>query len=353
MNKNMNDDNWFSQFNWSGNPFTLEIQPSLFVGYSNEVKEIVRSLDEGQKFILITGSTGAGKTTFLKWLCDKYDVIYLPKPPLDEKELVDIFKATYLKPTIFQKIFRINGINLYNLADVFNKRNKNKKVILLVDEAHETKVHVLEWLRSISDQIYGMSLVLAGLPKLKGDYLETLETLAQRVSSEVELKALSKEDSINLVKKRISFVGGNGLEPFTMDALLDVYKRTGGFPREVIKLCNSLVHTAMEKKSAIIDNSYFDATPEVNVVDEINTHISNLTDKQKAIIDVLSEKASTPSQIINKIDISDYQSHGHALRSINNILRRLTIMGLVIREKAGKAFIYKISPKLKSVTVNA
>ncbi|MCK5062988.1 MAG: AAA family ATPase [Candidatus Aenigmarchaeota archaeon] len=353
MNKEMNDTDWFSQFNWSGNPFTLEIQPSLFVGYSREVKEIIQAIDEGQKFILITGPTGAGKTMFLRWLCDKYDVIYLPKPPLDEKELVDIFKSVYLKPTFMHRMLRLNGVNLYNLSDVFNERNKGKKVVLLVDEAHETKVHVLEWLRSLSDQIQGMSLVLAGLPKLKSDYLETLETLAQRISAEVELKALSKDDSINLVKKRISNAGGTGLEPFTMDAILDIYKVTGGFPREILKQCNSMIHKAMERNSSIIDSSYFDNIPESNAVDEVNSNLEKLTDKQQAIIDILLSSSCTPAQVINKIDITDYMSHGHALRSVNNILKRLCDMDLVVREKSGKAFMYKISPKLKSVTVNA
>lgn len=353
MNNKMNNFEWFNQFNWSGNPFTLEIKPSLFVGYSEEVDKVTQSIDEGQKFILITGSTGAGKTTFLRWLSDRYDVIYLPKPPLDEKELVDIFKTVYLKPTLYERVFHVNGVNLYNLAEVFNKRNNGKKVVLIVDEAHETKVNVLEWLRSLSDQIYGMSLVLAGLPKLKSDYLSALETLAQRISLDVELKALSKDDSINLVKKRIVNVGGHGVEPFTMDAMLDVYRKTGGFPREILKMCNTMIHTAMDRNSSIIDSSYFDDVAEMNTVDDINNTIEMLTDKQRTIIDILSNKSCTPSQIVNMIDKSDYKSSGHALRSVNNILRRLCDMNFIVREKSGKAFLYKMSPKLKSVTVNA
>ncbi len=353
MNEVNGVEGWFSQLKWSSNPFTLEIDPSLFVGYSEELKNVKDSLDEGQKFILITGPTGAGKTTFLKLLSERYEVIYLPKPPINEKELVEIFRTKYLKPSLIDCLLKKDDLNIYNLAETFNQKYNGKKVLMLVDEAHETKVHVLEWLRTLSDQIYGMTLILAGLPKLKSDYLSMLETLSQRISLEVELNALSKEDSVNLVKRRISNVGGQGLEPFTMDALINVYDNSGGFPREVLKICNNLIHMAIERNSTIIDSSYFDSKPQVNVVEQLNSAMEKLTEKQRAIVDVLDDGPKTPSQLINMIDITDYQSHSHALRSVNNILRRLCDMGLVMREKSGKAYMYKISPKLKSIKVSA
>jgi DNA-binding transcriptional regulator PaaX len=48
-----------------------------------------------------------------------------------------------------------------------------------------------------------------------------------------------------------------------------------------------------------------------------------------------------------------YASRGHAIRSINNILHRLMLEGYVQRESKGKAFMYALTPKVRTLFVTA
>ncbi|MBU4300187.1 MAG: AAA family ATPase [Nanoarchaeota archaeon] len=358
---------WFSEHNWTKNPFTLDISHSLFVGRTDQLNTVENSIEEGQKYIIITGPTGAGKTTLMKYLANKYDCLYIPKPPVKKEELVCILKSNILYPSIFHRLFDNKSIDAFNISEHLNNKLKGKRTVILIDEAHETDIEMLAWLRSIIEQVNGVTLILAALPKLKEEHLKTLETFSQRVTADIELRAFSKDESVELVKKRIVSVGGRTLEPFTLDALNEIYVLSGGSPREILKVCNNIVHKAIEKGASIIDRSYLSdfTKPEItdsgsamiDSADGIADALNMLTDKQIRIIELVGQNGHmTPSDIVKKtsdIEGSAYQSDAHALRAVNNILRRLERDRIIIRERKGRTYRYFISPKYKSRFVKA
>ncbi len=97
-------------FNWQENPFTFRIMPDLFVGYRPEIDRIVSGLNNGTKFSLIMGPTGSGKTTLMKHLVKIFSPVkhlkYLPKPPKDPQDLVDIFLDLAGRSLLFRIISR-------------------------------------------------------------------------------------------------------------------------------------------------------------------------------------------------------------------------------------------------------
>ena len=50
---------------------------------------------------------------------------------------------------------------------------------------------------------------------------------------------------------------------------------------------------------------------------------------------------------------SDYKTKAHALRAMNNILRRLETANMVLRERRGRSYTYILTPKVKSMLVEA
>ncbi len=160
-------------------------------------------------------------------------------------------------------------------------------------------------------------------------------------------------------------VGGRTIEPFTFDALNEIYVLSGGSPREILKVCNNILHRAIERGASIIDRSYFSdfTKPEVTDLgtsepaDGAVDALDMLTDKQIKIIELVGREGHiTPSEVVKKIaDIegATYQSDAHALRAVNNILRRLERDRLIIRERKGRTYRYFISPKYRSRFVKA
>jgi type II secretory pathway predicted ATPase ExeA len=361
--------NDISRWGWTANPFVLKIDPKLFVGYEKQVSAIRRHIKDRHKIALITGRTGSGKTTFLKWLENQYDAakIYVSKPPKKPEDFVTLFTSIF-GFSFFERLFRRKP-NLYTLPNYINKKLKGNHLVFLLDESHETDRDVLEWLRVLTDQIDEVSLIMAGLPQIETKIKSELETLNQRITTRISLTSLNLEETKELIRKRIESVGGKGIHPFTNSAIEKIYERTGGFPREVLKLCDRLINTALEKGLDIIDSRTVEEhkeikLPKVRLEEPVVTfmpkppteeQIRNLPYKQRKILELLAEKDwLTPTAIVDELDVaSNYKSKGHAIRSVNNILKRLMLEGYVQREARGKAFMYALTPKVKPFFVKA
>jgi len=340
---------WLRKTGWKQNPFTFSILPDLFVGYKEQSRRILMAIEEKHKIILLYGPTGSGKTTLLKWitsnLSSKFDTIYIAKPPEHADEFVNIFNNKYKRG--FLSSLRSNIKNIYQISDFLTKKLKNKHLIVLVDEAHESKTEVLEWLRVLSDQVSNMSLVISGLPVFEQNIKSTLETFRKRISAKVELLSLTKEETRELISRRIQYVGGKGTE---FDNLSDhIFEKTNGFPREVLRICDELVNQAILK-----DTDITEALIESEEIEEEYVYaniIDKMTPLQKQVIELLSTNAMAPGQLVDTIGTEKYKSRQHAVRSINNIVKRLYEDGYLERAKAEKTFVYSLSGKLRTIVV--
>src|SRR4030067_2132120 len=182
----------YTKWGWKENPFVLKIDPKLFVGYNEQVNAVLNHIKNKHKIALITGKTGAGKSTFLKWLESNYDTskLYVSKPPIDAQDFVGLFTDIF-GFSVFEKLLGKKP-TLYSLPTYINKKLKNNHLVFLVDEAHETNKEVLEWLRVLTDQIDNVSLVMAGMALLEEKIKTDLETLDQRVTPRIKLISLHK-----------------------------------------------------------------------------------------------------------------------------------------------------------------
>lgn len=358
----------FQKFGWDSNPFILKIDPKLFTGYGEQIQALLNHIKNKHKIALLTGLTGSGKTITLKWLetNSNENTLYISKPPEKPEDFIGIFTDTF-PLSILERILRKRP-TLFNLPSYLNKKLKGKHLILLLDEAHETKREVLEWLRVLVDQIESVSLVMAGMPILDQKIKSDLETLNQRITSRITLNSLTLDETKDLIKKRIEDSGGTGIKPFTDAAIDKIYHRTGGFPREVLKLCDRLVNTAIENNFEAIDASDIEEfkemeMPEVRVEEPVVTfmpkppseeQIRTLPYKQRKILEILSKKDwLTPTAITEELGLKSYKSKSHGVRSVNNILKRLMLDGFVQREARGKAFMYALTPKVKTMFVES
>lgn len=341
-------DHWLKDIKWSSNPFVLNILPELFVGYKRQSEELTRLVKEGHKVLLVVGPTGSGKTTMLKWMAKNmnhdFEYVFVGKPPQRPEEFVDIFNEKY--PNFW--LLRPHIRNIYQIQGFLNKRLKRKHLIVLYDEAHESSTDVLEWLRVLSDQVEHMSIVIAGLPVFD-ENLSKLETLRKRIMAKIELVSLTKEETAEMIRRRIRNVGGSGEE---FNELLEViYDRSGGFPREIIKLCNDAVNESIKTGRPLTKELLVREIPQEESKVSLR-FLDELTATQREIVEMLV-KPMTPGQIADALDLNKYKSRQHAVRSMNNILKRLMEEGLVERVRADRAFNYQLVPSVRNIVIKA
>ncbi|MCD6403547.1 MAG: AAA family ATPase [Candidatus Aenigmarchaeota archaeon] len=345
------------KFGWRFNPFTLSISPDLLVGYSSQTSELLAHIHNSHKFGLILGPTGSGKTTILLWLktqlkaYKKFKVIYVSKPPTEKEEMVELF-VEFFKPSIIDKIFR-RSITIYSLPDYLKDKTKNHRFVLLLDETHESTLQVLEWIRTLTDLVPNMTTVMAALPPFYDMLQKKLPTLAMRVTTKVSLGSLSRTETEDLIRKRIDKAGGDGIKPFTIESIDEIFKVTGGFPREIIKLCDTLIREAFKKNLSTITPQlvYEVAKPKPDIQEEVKSALSK---KQVSILEILNDHPNlTPSQIVEYLDKSEYKDKNNAVRAVNNILKRLLADGFVERRKQGNTYTYNLTGKAKTLFAKA
>jgi len=345
-------------FGWKSNPFTFDVIPEIFVGNIHEVNQILDSINNKDKLSFIVGTTGSGKTTLLRSIETRYSnngfrhVIYISKPPKQPEDWVKVFKKI-VRGGMFSVFSRKDEVSLYNLSDAMNRKLNGSRCLLLVDEAHEASMDSLEWLRVMSDQVGGITTVMAALPILESKLKDSLETFLRRVSTRVELTNLSKSETRELIKRRIENVGGDDIRPFTQDAVELIYDRTGGFPREILRTCNDAAQEAFRRGISTIDAEFLmeNGRPAQKMPLE---KVSELPEKQRILLETLQKKGEqTPSELIANLELEGYKDNENAVRSVNNLLNRLMKEKMVERRKVGKAFKYKVSARVASLLVNA
>ena len=354
----MNEYEYYTKFNWSSNPFTLTISPELMVGYSDQTSSLLSHVHNLHKFALVTGPTGSGKTTLLMWLrtqlmaYKKFFPYYVSKPPRSPKNLILLFKSI-LGFGLIDKV-RYKKLTLFNLSKFILSKLKNKHFVLLIDEAHESSITNLEWIRTIVDATPNFSVIFASLPVFEDKLTTKLPTLNMRINTKVYLNSLSKSETESLIMKRIENVGGEALKPFSNGSVGCIFEITGGFPREIIKSCDKLIKIASEKNISSISKTFVNEilkTPTTSKSIEFKIILSR---KQKNILNTLNDSPNlTPSEIVDHLDSGKYKDRNNAIRSVNNILRRLLNDDFIQRKKLGNSYVYFLSGKGKTIFTEA
>jgi len=286
---------------------------------------------------------GSGKTTLLKWLAASLQgektVIFLPKPPNNPEDFIGIFNSYFQYGLLRKK----KADNLYTLPAFIQAAPIKKDIVLICDEIHEAPDEVLMWLRALSDNVENMSIVMAGLPRFERDLGERLETLRKRISVKINVLSLTKEETFQLIDRRLAYAGGSNI--FSQDLLEYIYDKSAGFPREVLRICDEVLRKAYDKGSTSL-------TKEIVVEETTATEpivSSAVPNKQRLILEALVNPI-TAAALAEKFT-QHYKSKQHALRAINNLLHRLMTRGYIEREHYEKTYIYKLSTKARTAFV--
>lgn len=227
-------------------PFTISPSPKfLYVTPSIEstMNKIRHVVDYGQGLTSIMGDIGLGKSTLVRFLMDEF---------IEREDIVvaGILSPTY--PTDFAFLKAICGeFGLAPKRSLIKQEQElrefligldaeDKTAVLFVDEAQRLKGVQLELIRTLlnfeTEQNKLIQIILCGQLELRTKLMDsTKKALRSRILLPSLLAPLSPEETSAMVLFRCQTAG---IEcPFGEEALREIYDKSGGVPREVLKIC--------------------------------------------------------------------------------------------------------------------
>jgi general secretion pathway protein A len=201
-------------------------------------------------FVVITGEIGCGKTTLIqKLLSELNDDVVVAKvfqTQLDEVEFIQSVLVEFgLNPFNAKKVELLDMLNSF-LIEQFLQR---KQIVLIVDDAHNLSMKVLEEVRMLAgletskEKI--LHVILIGQPQLNEalDHPD-MEQLAQRVRLRYHIRPLNETENRDYIRHRLSIVGAADRTLFLPETLSLIHKYAGGIPRLINTLCDTALTCA-------------------------------------------------------------------------------------------------------------
>ena len=193
---------------------------------------------------------GTGKTTlcraFLETLDENTKTAFIFNPKLDAIHLLKAINDEFgIDATSDNTKGLVDALNGFLMA----KKHEGAKVVLLIDEAQNLSIDVLEQLRLLSnlettrDKL--LQIILVGQPEL-GELLDSpeLRQLAQRITLSSHLKPFDKKDTRSYIEHRLNVASTKAGVHFTSGAFNAVYTFSRGIPRLINIVCDRALLTA-------------------------------------------------------------------------------------------------------------
>ncbi|MBJ6800615.1 AAA family ATPase [Geomonas propionica] len=240
---------YWESFGFKEAPFALTPNPAfLFLSapHQEAFAHLLFAIENRAGFIELSGEVGTGKTTIVRTLLNQLDpqthrTALIFNPILSPLGFMKEVNAEFGLPTEGNEIRDLHAaLNAFLLEE----NRAGHTVVLVIDEAQNLSVEVLEHVRLISnletesDKL--IQIVLVGQPELNALLArDELRQLDQRITVRYHLKPMDFDDTCAYIRHRIRFAA-EGREPlsFAPGAFKRIFKCSGGLPRLINGVCD-------------------------------------------------------------------------------------------------------------------
>src|SRR5476651_689466 len=240
---------YLSFFGLNEKPFAITPDPRylyLSERHAEALAHLLYGINESGGFIQLTGEVGTGKTTVVRTLLSRVphhaDVAVILNPRVTPVEfLLTICEELGLE------IADADRDSVKQMVDALNRRllgahAEGRRIIVLVDEAQNLSIDVLEQVRLLTNLETPtqklLQIILIGQPELRELLDRTdLRQLAQRITGRYHLESLTREETRGYVRHRLRVAGATE-EIFTPAALVELHRLSQGIPRVINVACD-------------------------------------------------------------------------------------------------------------------
>ncbi len=231
---------YLQHFGLSEPPFKITPVTDFFFNGANR-KEIldalIYSISEVEGIIKVSGEVGSGKTMLCRMLLEKLpehiETIYLANPSLSREEMLYAI-ADALGLNIDGE--RVGIIMQRIQGQLEEKARENKRVVVLVDEAHAMPNDTLEELRLLYNLQIGnfklLQIVLFGQPELNAKLEQpNMRQLKDRIVHHFIMQPISRDNLENYLMFRMRTAGYHGPNIFSATAIKLIANASNGLMR--------------------------------------------------------------------------------------------------------------------------
>ncbi len=256
--------NQLDYYGFTAHPFSDSVNPDFFYGSSiheRAFKKMVMTIQEDISLGLVHGVSGTGKTLLTQMLLthlntEAYQVALIMVSP-------GMSKTSLLKE-ILREVMEENETfpsQTQTLLDLLHRQiidlyAQNRKLVILIDEAHFLSAESLHILRTISNLETPQKKLATCILFAEDLFLRRLshpsyQSLRNRMYMKVPLAPMRLDETIQYIKFRLLTAGAKD-SLFEADAYHEIYKGSGGICREINRIChNSLSEAYLNKKSRV------------------------------------------------------------------------------------------------------
>lgn len=313
-----------SFYGLSTQPFKISTDPT-FLWLGEKHREAISMLKYGIQgeghtgVLLLTGDVGTGKTTLINALFKSLnkDVIKVcvTNPNMDGLDFLNFIASAYgSKKGFTSKTGFLTSFERF----LRNAGEKNKKILLVLDEAQLLSHKLLEEIRLfLNIEKNGQSLIyifLVGQLELRKSLSRPENrALRQRITLNYNIEPLLPDETDEYIRYRLQ-VAGTSKRIFTPDAVQCIHHHSGGLPREINIICDhslltGFVRNLYQVDSAIVEecvreNSIFPGKKIIPIKDnpvESGTETNGpvLTDENKARDPDPEDLAQDPARVVD------------------------------------------------------
>jgi len=291
-----------SFFGLNEKPFELLPNPKYLFpskGHKKALSYLEYGIQERAGFTLLTGEVGSGKTTLLRNIINSLGgaatLAMVFNTQVDAVELLALINEDFgLDVASKDKVALLRDLNEF----LIEENSNNHRPILIIDEAQNLSVELLEQIRLLSnlelDSSKMLQIILVGQPELKKLISRPeLRQLRQRISVSCHLGPLSPEETEAYIFHRLEIAGNRQAVTFQPEVFSLIHQFAHGSPRLINVIGDFLLLTAFVEGTRTINVAMVQ-----EAIDELSVTVCETEEVEKKEI----EDASMPASLAMRID---------------------------------------------------
>jgi len=252
---------YLDHFGLTQYPFSCAPDPRFFYpspAHEEALSCLIYAVEEHGCTALITGEVGTGKTMLCYAALERFGsdvcaalVTYNLLSP--EEFYRQVCEAFGLSQTGTKRELRKTLLGF-----LMEQKARGRKAALIIDEAQNLSLELLEEVRNLSNIETPteklLQIILLGQPELRQLIAKPrLRALDQRIVLKFHLDGLSEEQVGAYVDHRLGLAGSEGREIFDAGAKRELFLATGGVPRLINILCDQALLAAYVDERGGVD----------------------------------------------------------------------------------------------------